>query len=450
MLDNLIPEVNVLFVDYTNCESAWAHNTITTRHRELYARMLRGDAIIAPTHIALGNVRKEATEDEATFTRLKSEFARVDLTSRVLQSSVTARLASVVLPGEGSGNIDEFGLFNGSVVASPIDGADSTNNWSSDGTLGAVTTLSANIGSFTHLEGSAALEATLNGTGSTILAFDNNALSVDLTAFTEADFLQYWWFVDHLENIGGGSNGAVTTRLYTGNGGSDYYEWETPAIHTALGASSTSELGHTLARAARTLAHDDEDAGSWYHFNLRLSDAAKNGFPDIAHQSVTRFSVLTTSITSTPSVQGLDAIRMFRPTSDLWARVEPPRMLIKTSQIAVGVFWFLSSREGGVSEIQNAYNRETIIVNNDVIELDASRLNPINASGARSALFFIRSGGPINWMIDGTSPTNTVGSGPWHEFDHFVIEGESNLQNFKVTLDSAATNNATVEVEYFR
>lgn len=100
--------------------------------------------------------------------------------------------------------------------------------------------------------------------------------------------------------------------------------------------------------------------------------------------------------------------------------------------------------------VYTGFARETITVSTAVKQLTSTTYQPSSGDAAREAFVFIRSGGPINWTFDGTAPTSTSGSGPWLSEDSFIITGLSNIAAFKAILDTSASGDATLEIEYLR
>jgi hypothetical protein len=98
----------------------------------------------------------------------------------------------------------------------------------------------------------------------------------------------------------------------------------------------------------------------------------------------------------------------------------------------------------------NAFDRETLTVGTTPVGFDVSKILPGGGDPARQAQIVIRSGGPINFTLDGTTVTNTAGSGPWVEGTSFTVTGVSNVVNFQAIRDSTAASNAILEIEYLR
>ena len=410
---------NLLIVDYDNDKSHWIHNTITQTHRDKYASFLKGDSITTPTHIALGNSTKLATEDASRFTKLKSEMARAIVSSKALQAADTVRFVAVITGGTAVGEINETGLFNTAQSVTVVDAADSATNWSSsDGTLV--------LDNTTYREGTGALKTTTTGDGAVDDAFTNSSLTVNTTAITTSEsisWFQGWYFVDSLTNIDGAS---VEVRVYTG-GTVKYYAW-------------------TLA----TSGASPDLVVNWNWLNLKFSDATKSGAPDITTETIQKVQINSTKDNTVSVIERIDHLRVFVEAGDLWAWAQFPTTVTKTLGTTVGVYWFLSMREGGSSDEFTAFARESVTVQAVSRALTPATHTPTGgAQAASKAIVTVRSGGPINWTVDGTAPTISAGQ-LYHDGAVFTIHGITDITAFRAIKDTQAVNDAILEVEYLR
>lgn len=421
---------NVVIVNQTTGQYYRFHNTITDVHREQYANALIGTAVTYPGFIAVGNTAKLNTESGSAFTLLKSEIDRLAVTSSALQASDVARFVAVFQSGDGNGEINELGLFSAGHSVVAVDAMDAVGDWTTSGALTQDTV--------TYREGTASVRNTVTGTGSQLTAFQKTTFNLDVTnAVTEANtYLQMWYWVNtDTSPLASGvtptmiDGASVLVRCYTG--GSNYYEW-------ALATTGTDRIIST--------------GPNW--LNLRFSAATKSGSPDIVGANLTRITILSTPDNTVVVRELLDRIRVFVPAGNLWARVDLPTTVTKEIATTAAVYWFLAMRAGGAVENYNAYAFERLTVSTSSTALTASSYNPNSVARpgqpARQAWIVIRSGGPINWTLDGTTPTSTVGNGPWYAGSSFMITGYTDIAAFRAIRTSLAADDATLEITYLR
>jgi len=402
-------------VNYDSGECWWLHNTITDAHRQRYAEILKGDTVTTPTHIGVGNKAKLSSEDASRFTKLKAEIARVAVTSKALQASDTARFVAIIPAGTATGKINEFGLFNAAEDALVVNNCDATTGWSTntDGVLV--------LDPVTFNEGTGSIKTTITGDGTTMTSFQHTTLAINATSYTESTAsLQFWYYVDNVDSIDGAT---MSVQAWTGD--PDYYYW--------------------------TITPSTELSTGWNWISLKFSDALQSGSPDITVDNITEFHMTTTKDNAVVVVERLDHVRIFGTNGDMWARVEPPSEINKTQGSVVGVYWFLAMKEGGATVAYTAYTKQTLTVSTSAIGFTTAYMQPTGgAEAARQVIVHIREGGPINYTIDGTTVTSTVGMGPYYEGSVLVIDGAGNIANFRAILDSKAVASATLECTYLR
>jgi len=344
---------------------------------------------------------------------------RKAITSAALQDTETVRFVSIFQAGEGTGEINEIGLFGAAESQVVVHNCDSATSWTTNGAITLDTT--------NHREGTGCLQCITNGTGAQLIAFNQaTTINANCQAYnTDSTYLQGWYYTNNATAIDGAD---LVVRAYTG--ASDYYYWNV----TTSGASPTIEA-------------------DWNWLNLEFLDASTSGSPNIEASNISRISVLSTKDNGVSVLERLDHLRVFHENGDLWARVETPTEITKTYGTVVGVYWFLSMREGGANVTYTAFDQETLTITNAAATgFTTSKIQPTGgADPARQARVTVRSGGGINWTQNGTSPTDSTGNGPVAAGDTYVfyVEGTTNLANWKAILNSGGTN-ATVFVEYLR
>lgn len=416
---------NLWVIDEASGLVLWhAHNTVTETFRQSVANWLKGTAVTVPTHIALGTSVKLSTENDRWFTALKKEFARVAIGSSSLNSSDTVRYVAIFLSTEGVGEIKELGLFNAAATATQLSACDVTTNWSTGGG-NTLTTDSTTE----WREGTASLKVT--GTAANLLT--NTSLAVSVSSHTTDSYLQYWHYVDTVANL----NGDFTVKLFvnTGAGAYDaaiYYSW-------------------TVAKA--------DLANNWNRTQLQISDATANGGAAIAtHNSVKGLSVVNAGVASSSVVQRVDDIRLFKDTGDLWARGQPRSTITKAQGQVVGVYWYISMKEGGATLAYASFAKESLTVSTTAVTLTSSVYAPTGADAAKAASIYVRNA-PINYWKSGDTPTVTAGLQAFPG-DIIRLETAGDISSFKAiralnlyngtTFPSGTARDATLEAQYER
>lgn len=410
------PKDNVIIVDFDNNEIYSGHNEITQTHRNKYADFLIGTAVTTPSHIAIGSKVKLDTESNVAFTKLKSELARVAITSAALQSQDTARFAAILTAGVGTGTIREVGLFNAAESTVEINDCDANTNWS----VGAGSLV---VDTTEFQEGTASLKNQYTGNGGETDSFTylpDPQIDTEFTTNANGIF-QFWYYND---NVAACNAADMQIDLVTLNS-NNRYVW--------------------------TVRPGSELTNGWNWFHLPLADATISGTPNVETQNVDEFRILITVDNSINVTQRVDRLRLFEPNGDLWARFEPPVSITKQFGTVVGIYWFFSMREGGAELAFTAFDSESITVSTSAIGFTSSKISPSGGGGqARQAIVFINSGGPIRWNIDGTNPTSTTGQGPYESGEFFTLEGITNISNLRMIRDTTATGDATVHAIYLR
>lgn len=393
----------VKLVDLTTGEVLYeGHNTITDVLRQRVASWFKGDAITAPSYIAIGNGTMESNETESTLTEMKAEFARQAVDIQSLQATDIARLSVAYLAKSGTGTITEIGLFDAAASTATVSTLEVTTNWSA--AVGALTLDAAD-----YMEGSNSLKNTItSGTGTG--TFTNSLLTPALIggANVEAtDLLQLWYYIDDITQLS-----AQTIRI--GSDSSNYYEFNVFA----------------------------DLANGWNFISELFADATQTGTPNI--DAMDYFSLRSTNTGN--CVQKIDNIRLFRPAGNMFAHAELDTSISKTIYRILAIYWYIAVREGSPIMATVPFAKEELSISSTATALTSSVYSPGGSEPASVALITVETS-DIRWWSNGTTPTDSGGTASGHVT---VAGGVINLDsataiaNFKAI---AKTNGQTAAIK---
>ena len=399
---------NVLLVDeLSGSLIAWLQNTITETYKSSHAQWLVGDSVTVPSHIALGNVAALSTETAREFTKLKAEFARAALSSKIRAAPDTARLLALFTAGTGIGEVNEVGLFNSAVTnLYTVHICDAVGSWTSDNTLVLDTTV--------YREGTGSLKST----GPAALSFRNQALGLGSNSIAEAtDYLQGWYFIDDASKLP--SDGLFIELSSSTSDNTHEYQWN-------------------VAKAAIS--------NNWNFLNLKLSSATKTGTPDL--DALVRVRVFTSGVKSASVIERIDMLRLFPPTGSLWARAEPVSTITKGQAQVLGVYWFISASQGGTEVSYQSFAKESLSITTASTALTAGTYAPTGAESAKYTTIVVTKA-PVRFWLDGSAPTSTTGLLAM-PLSPIIIDNATDIANARFIRDADAQESAILEIVYSR